>query len=55
MRLPNMAVFHRVVAAVTAMIVRLARRMTLTSHRASRSLRRQSSAPPDRAVTQIPA
>ena len=34
MRLPNMAVFHRVVAAVMAMIVRLARLMNLTSHRA---------------------
>ena len=34
MRLPNMAVFHRVVAAVTAMIVRLARLMNLTGHRA---------------------
>ena len=34
MRLPNMAVFHRVGAAVMAMIVRLARLMNLTSHRA---------------------
>ena len=34
MRLPNMAVFHTVGAAVMAMIVRLARRMNLTGHRA---------------------
>jgi copper homeostasis protein CutC len=34
MRLPNMAVFHTVGAAVMAMIVRLARRMNFTGHRA---------------------